>query len=48
MKTLKFGLLTAVLAMISLGANAQNWGCSDEERESILEDVAVYQSSMKL
>ena len=28
-------------------ANAQNWGCSDQERESILEDVSVYQSSMK-
>ena len=41
-------VLTAILvSAFGFGANAQNWGCSDEDRESILEDVSVYQTSMK-
>ena len=48
MKISRFILRGLLITAMGFNANAQqNWGCSDEERESILEDVSVYQSSMK-
>ena len=47
MKTPRLILTTILVTVFGISANAQNWGCTDEERESILEDVSVYQSSMK-
>lgn len=47
MKTLRFTVVGILMTAMGFCATAQNWGCTDEERESILEDVSVYQSSMK-
>ena len=47
MKTPRLILTTILVTVFGISANAQNCGCTDEERESILEDVSVYQSSMK-
>ena len=47
MKTPRLLLTAMLIATTGFSASAQNWGCTDEERESVLEDVSVYQSSMK-
>ncbi len=46
MKTPRLILTAILLTSIGISSSAQNWGCTDEERESILEDLSVYQTSM--
>lgn len=47
MKTLKIAIAATLMVGMAVGAKAQDWGCTQEVRESVLEDVSVYQTSMK-
>lgn len=47
MKTPRLVLTAMLVSAMGISASAQNWGCTDEVRETVLEDVSVYQSSMK-
>ena len=47
MKTIKSLTIGIFLAAFGFPAMAQNWGCSDEVREQMLEPVARYQTAMK-